>query len=86
MIRLAASVSRATLPTPTAANTVLAEVRQVGAEGTSVVSLMRGEPDLPTPAHISDAAVRGTLRVSFASGGDPLTEGLERLRKGLSRL
>ena len=28
----------------------------------------------------------GTLRVSFASGGDPLAEGLERLREGLSHL
>jgi aspartate/methionine/tyrosine aminotransferase len=28
----------------------------------------------------------GTLRVSFASGGDTLARGLERLREGLSRL
>jgi len=28
----------------------------------------------------------GTLRVSFASGGDTLADGLERLREGLSRL
>jgi aspartate aminotransferase len=58
MTRLAASAPRAMLLTPTAVNTILAEVRQVRAEGTRVVSLMRGEPDLPTPAHISDAAVR----------------------------
>lgn len=49
---------RSALLTPTAINTILAEMRQVQAEGTSVVSLMRGEPDLPTPAHISAAAVR----------------------------
>ena len=58
MTRLAAPAPRAMLLTPTAVNTILAEVRQVRAEGTRVVSLMRGEPDLPTPAHISDAAVR----------------------------
>ena len=58
MTRLAASAPRAMLLTPTAVNTILAEVRQVRAEGTRVVSLMRGEPDLPTPAHIGDAAVR----------------------------
>jgi len=58
MTRPAASAPRATLLTPTAVNTILAEVRQVRAEGVRVVSLMRGEPDLPTPAHISDAAVR----------------------------
>jgi aspartate/methionine/tyrosine aminotransferase len=28
----------------------------------------------------------GTLRVSFASGGDTLSDGLERLREGLSHL
>ncbi len=58
MTRPAAAQSRATLLTPTAVNTILAEVRQARAEGASVVSLMRGEPDLPTPAHIGDAAVR----------------------------
>lgn len=58
MTRPTAAQSRATLLTPTAVNTILAEVGQARAEGASVVSLMRGEPDLPTPAHISDAAVR----------------------------
>jgi len=38
---------------PTAVNSVLAEVRALGRP---VVSLMRGEPDLPTPAHIVEAA------------------------------
>lgn len=58
MTRFATSAPLATLLKPTAVNTILAEVRQVRAEGTPVVSLMRGEPDLSTPAHISDAAVR----------------------------
>ncbi len=42
---------------PTAVNTILAEVRRVRATGRTVVSLMRGEPDLPTPAHITRAAI-----------------------------
>jgi aspartate aminotransferase len=58
MTRLTAPAPRSSLLKPTAINTILAEVRQVRAEGTPVVSLMRGEPDLPTPAHISDAAIQ----------------------------
>ena len=42
---------------PTAINTLLADVRRVQATGVHVISLMRGEPDFPTPAHITDAAV-----------------------------
>ncbi|MBL8229059.1 MAG: pyridoxal phosphate-dependent aminotransferase [Bryobacterales bacterium] len=41
---------------PTAVNSILAEVRKLQAEGVQLVSLMRGEPDLPTPPHIVDAA------------------------------
>jgi aspartate/methionine/tyrosine aminotransferase len=37
-------------------NAVLAEARAVQQNGRSVVSLARGEPDLPTPAHIVEAA------------------------------
>ncbi len=43
---------------PTAVNQVLREVRGVQAEGRSVVSLMRGQPDTPTPGHIVEAAMR----------------------------
>jgi aspartate/methionine/tyrosine aminotransferase len=43
---------------PTAVNRVLQEVRQVQAEGKAVVSLMRGQPDTPTPAHIVEAVQR----------------------------
>jgi aspartate/methionine/tyrosine aminotransferase len=42
-------------------NRILAEIRQVQAEGRSVISLMRGEPDFDTPPHIVEAAV-GALR------------------------
>ena len=34
------------------------EVRQLQAEGRTVVSLMRGQPDTPTPTHIVEAAER----------------------------
>lgn len=42
----------------TAVNRVLADVRAVQAQGKDVVSLMRGQPDSSTPAHIVDAAVQ----------------------------
>lgn len=43
---------------PTAINQVSREVRGVEAEGQSVVSLMRGQPDTPTAGHIVAAAMR----------------------------
>src|SRR5437879_10799452 len=43
---------------PTAVNRVLAEVRQLQQQGRSLVSLMRGQPDTPTPTHIVEAAFR----------------------------
>jgi aspartate/methionine/tyrosine aminotransferase len=43
---------------PTAVNRVLQQVRQFEAEGRTLVSLMRGQPDTPTPSHIVEAAVR----------------------------
>ena len=43
---------------PTAVNAVLAEVREVQARGVKTVSLMRGEPDFPTPVHIVDACTK----------------------------
>src|SRR5436305_6062529 len=42
----------------TAVNSVLREVKRLQAEGRDVVSLMRGQPDTPTPAHIVEAAQR----------------------------
>jgi aspartate aminotransferase len=41
---------------PTAVNRVLQEVREIQAQGRPVVSLMRGQPDSPTPPHIIEAA------------------------------
>jgi aspartate/methionine/tyrosine aminotransferase len=43
---------------PTAVNAILAEMRIAQAQGTSLVSLMRGEPDFPTPSHIVEASIR----------------------------
>jgi aspartate/methionine/tyrosine aminotransferase len=43
---------------PTAVNRVLAEARALQQQGRSLVSLMRGQPDTPTPAHIVEAAQR----------------------------
>ena len=57
MTRTLAPTPRSALLKPTAVNTILADVRQARAEGRTVVSLMRGEPDFPTPAHIGDAAI-----------------------------
>jgi len=41
---------------PTAVNRVLQEARQLQAEGRKLVSLMRGQPDTPTPLVIVEAA------------------------------
>lgn len=43
---------------PTAVNRVLKEVRALQSEGRSFVSLMRGQPDTPTPPRIVEAAER----------------------------
>ena len=54
---------------PTAVNTVLAEVRELEARGRKLVSLMRGEPDFPTPEHIVEAGARA-LRAGRTSYPD----------------
>ena len=43
---------------PTAVNGVLQEVRQLQGQGRTLISLMRGQPDTPTPPHIVEAAQR----------------------------
>jgi aspartate/methionine/tyrosine aminotransferase len=52
----------------------LQEVQQLQAKGRSVVSLMRGQPDTPTPAHIVEAAQRALRdgRTGYADNrGEP---------------
>jgi len=57
MTPAAGAADRTSLLKPTAVNSILAEVRALQAQGRKLVSLMRGEPDLATPAHIAEAAV-----------------------------
>ena len=66
---------------PTAVNSILQEVRQLQADGHSPVSLMRGAPDLPTPAHIVTAA-----QEALAAGrtGYPDNRGEPRLREAVA--
>jgi aspartate/methionine/tyrosine aminotransferase len=59
---------------PTAVNRVLDEVRQYQAGGKTTVSLMRGQPDSPTPPHIVEAAERALRagRTGYADNrGEP---------------
>lgn len=65
----------------TTVNRVLAEARQVQSTGRTLVSLMRGQPDTPTPAHIVAAAQR-----SLAAGrtGYPDNQGEPGLRAAIS--
>lgn len=65
----------------TAVNTVLAEVRAVQAAGNSVVSLMRGQPDTPTPSHIV-AAVEQSLRAGRTGYAD--NQGEPNLRQAVA--
>jgi aspartate aminotransferase len=66
---------------PSAVNAILAEVRAVTAQGRSVVSLMRGEPDFPTPPHIIDAAI-AALRNGRTSYPD--NRGEKKLREAVA--
>jgi len=51
------AANRVALLQPTAVNAVLSEARALEASGHNLVSLMRGEPDFPTPPHIVEAAI-----------------------------
>src|SRR5438094_6128103 len=59
---------------PTAVNRVLEEVRRYQAGAKTAVSLMRGQPDSPTPLHIVEAAERALRsgRTGYADNrGEP---------------
>ena len=59
---------------PTAVNRVLEEVKKAQADGLQPVSLMRGQPDTPTPGHIVEAAHRSLRngRTGYAENrGEP---------------
>ncbi len=66
---------------PTAVNRVLQEARQIEAQGCPLVSLMRGQPDTPTPAHIVRAA-RKALRDGRT--GYPDNQGEPGLRRAVA--
>jgi aspartate/methionine/tyrosine aminotransferase len=67
---------------PTAVNRVLNEVRQHQTGGKPVVSLMRGQPDSPTPPHIIEAAER-SLRAGRT--GYPDNQGEPALRQAVAK-
>ncbi len=66
---------------PTAVNRVLEEVRELQKAGAKTVSLMRGQPDTPTPPHIVAAAAR-----ALAAGrtGYPDQRGEPALRRAVA--
>src|SRR5207244_1748584 len=66
---------------PTAVNRVLHEARQLQTEGRSLVSLMRGQPDTPTPLFIVEAAEKA-LRDGHT--GYPDNQGEPILRQAVS--
>src|SRR3982750_3263350 len=66
---------------PTAVNAVLREVRQLQASGRDLISLMRGQPDTPTPTHIIEAARRA---LEAGSTGYPANQGEPGLRRAVA--
>lgn len=66
---------------PTAVNTILAEVKALRTQGRNIISLMRGEPDFPTPPHIVEAAT-AALRAGRTSY--PENRGEQRLREAVA--
>jgi aspartate/methionine/tyrosine aminotransferase len=66
---------------PTVVNQILHEVRAIEAKGRKVVSLMRGQPDSPTPQHIVEAAMR-SLRDGRT--GYPENQGEASLRRAVA--
>src|SRR5262245_66215868 len=60
---------------PTAVNRVLAEAKQLQADGRTLLSLMRGQPDTPTPLHIvaaAEKALRDGLTGYPDNQGEPI--------------
>ena len=67
---------------PTAVNAIMTEVRALGEQSAKPVSLMRGEPDLPTPTHIVAAA---TEALQNGRTGYPNNQGEPSLRQAITR-
>jgi aspartate aminotransferase len=66
---------------PTAVNQVLQEARQLQNQGRNLVSLMRGQPDTPTPAHIVEAAHKA---LRDGRTGYPDNQGEPQLREAVA--
>ena len=66
---------------PTAVNAILAEVRALQSQGRTLVSLMRGEPDFPTPPHIVAASARAA---QAGRTGYPDNRGEKSLREAVA--
>jgi aspartate aminotransferase len=66
---------------PTAINTILEEVRQLEAKGKAVLSLMRGQPDSPTPTPIVEAAYKA---LRDGRTGYPDNQGEPALRRAVA--
>ncbi|MDX2179507.1 MAG: pyridoxal phosphate-dependent aminotransferase [Bryobacteraceae bacterium] len=66
---------------PSAVNSILAEMRELQKQGRNIVSLMRGEPDFPTPPHIVEAAVAA---LHNGRTGYPDNRGELKLRQAVS--
>jgi aspartate aminotransferase len=66
---------------PTAVNEVLREVRQLQAKGKPLVSLMRGQPDTPTPTPIVEAAQKA---LRDGRTGYPDNQGEPSLRRAVA--
>src|SRR5262245_5753174 len=66
---------------PTAVNRVLEEVSALQRQGRQLVSLMRGQPDTPTPPHIVEAAERA---LRGGRTGYPDNQGEPELRRAVA--
>jgi aspartate aminotransferase len=67
---------------PTAVNTVLSEVKALQAQGRTLASLMRGQPDTPTPEPIVKAAERA---LRDGRTGYPDNQGEPALRQAIAQ-
>ncbi|HYO83316.1 MAG TPA: aminotransferase class I/II-fold pyridoxal phosphate-dependent enzyme, partial [Bryobacteraceae bacterium] len=75
------ATGRITALRPTAVNNILGEVRDLRAAGRTIISLMRGEPDFPTPPHIVEAA---TAALKGGRTAYPDNRGERSLREAVS--
>lgn len=66
---------------PTAVNAILSELRALQSQGRTLVSLMRGEPDFPTPPHIVAASTRAA---QAGRTGYPDNRGEKALREAVA--